>query len=201
MASASKNQRAYRASNNTVAQYVRRLYSRSSTLLICEAVLFAAIGVFMFVRPLWALSTIMLVAGIVLVAFGAYRTIVGLAGDGRPGTSRGLDITFGLLNVLIGILFCLFPFSVVYMFAILFLAKAVQSLVFSINMARARFGHYIFSLIVSVILVAIAVMILVFPAVGAVTMIYYLAITLLLYALADIYMYLELRRMKNMLSE
>ncbi|MDE6478280.1 MAG: hypothetical protein K2L94_03460, partial [Alphaproteobacteria bacterium] len=80
MASASKNQRAYRASNNTVAQYVRRLYSRSSTLLICEAVLFAAIGVFMFVRPLWALSTIMLVAGIVLVAFGAYRTIVGLAG-------------------------------------------------------------------------------------------------------------------------
>lgn len=190
-----------RATNNPVAQYVRRLYSRSTTLLICEAVLFAAIGVLMFIKPLWFLATVMFVVGIILAAFGAYRTIVGLAGDGRPGTSRGLDITFGLLNVLIGVLFCVFPFSIVYMFAILFLAKAIQALVFSINMARARFGHYIFSLIVSVILVAIAVMILVFPAVGAVTMVYYLAISLLLYALADIYMYLELRRMKRYVTD
>lgn len=190
-----------RAMNNPIAQYVRRLYSRSTTLLLCEAVLFAAIGVLMFVKPLWFLATVMFVIGIILAAFGAYRTIVGLAGDGRPGTSRGLDITFGLLNVLIGVLFCVFPFSIVYMFAILFLAKAIQALVFSINMARARFGHYIFSLIVSVILVAIAVMILVFPAVGAVTMVYYLAISLLLYALADIYMYLELRRMKRYVTD
>ncbi len=187
--------------NNPIAQYVRRLYSRSTTLLLCEAVLFAAIGVLMFIKPLWFLATVMFVIGIILAAFGAYRTIVGLAGDGRPGTSRGLDITFGLLNVLIGVLFCVFPFSIVYMFAILFLAKAIQALVFSINMARARFGHYIFSLIVSVILVAIAVMILVFPAVGAVTMVYYLAISLLLYALADIYMYLELRRMKRYVAD
>ena len=176
-----------RAMNNPIAQYVRRLYSRSTTLLLCEAVLFAAIGVLMFIKPLWFLATVMFVIGIILAAFGAYRTIVGLAGDGRPGTSRGLDITFGLLNVLIGVL--------------LFLAKAIQALVFSINMARARFGHYIFSLIVSVILVAIAVMILVFPAVGAVTMVYYLAISLLLYALADIYMYLELRRMKRYVAD
>ncbi len=190
-----------RAMNNPIAQYVRRLYSRSTTLLLCEAVLFAAIGVLMFIKPLWFLATVMCVIGIILAAFGAYRTIVGLAGDGRPGTSRGLDITFGLLNVLIGVLFCVFPFSIVYMFAILFLAKAIQALVFSINMARARFGHYIFSLIVSVILVAIAVMILVFPAVGAVTMVYYLAISLLLYALADIYMYLELRRMKRYVAD
>ncbi len=190
-----------RAMNNPIAQYVRRLYSRSTTLLLCEAVLFAAIGVLMFIKPLWFLATVMFVIGIILAAFGAYRTIVGLAGDGRPGTSRGLDITFGLLNVLIGVLFCVFPFSIVYMFAILFLAKAIQALVFSINMARARFGHYIFSLIVSVILVAIAVMILVFPAVGAVTMVYYLAISLLLYALADIYMYLELRRMKRYVAD
>ncbi len=190
-----------RAMNNPIAQYVRRLYSRSTTLLLCEAVLFAAIGVLMFIKPLWFLATVMFVIGIILAAFGAYRTIVGLAGDGRPGTSRGLDITFGLLNVLIGVLFCVFPFSIVYMFAILFLAKAIQALVFSINMARARFGHYIFSLIVSVILVAIAVMILVFPAVGAVTMVYYLAISLLLYALADIYMYLELRRMKRYVTD
>ena len=190
-----------RAMNNPIAQYVRRLYSRSTTLLLCEAVLFAAIGVLMFIKPLWFLATVMFVIGIILAAFGAYRTIVGLAGDGGPGTSRGLDITFGLLNVLIGVLFCVFPFSIVYMFAILFLAKAIQALVFSINMARARFGHYIFSLIVSVILVAIAVMILVFPAVGAVTMVYYLAISLLLYALADIYMYLELRRMKRYVAD
>ncbi len=190
-----------RATNNPVAQYVRRLYSRSTTLLLCEAALFAAIGVLMFIKPLWFLATVMFVIGIILAAFGAYRTIVGLAGDGRPGTSRGVDITFGLLNVLIGVLFCVFPFSIVYMFAILFLAKAIQALVFSINMARARFGHYIFSLIVSVILVAIAVMILVFPAVGAVTMVYYLAISLLLYALADIYMYLELRRMKRYVTD
>ncbi len=97
-----------RATNNPVAQYVRRLYSRSTTLLLCEAALFAAIGVLMFIKPLWFLATVMFVIGIILAAFGAYRTIVGLAGDGRPGTSRGLDITFGLLNVLIGCCFACF---------------------------------------------------------------------------------------------
>ena len=42
-----KTTRARRISANPVLDYVRRLYNRSAMLLIAEAVLFAALAVFM----------------------------------------------------------------------------------------------------------------------------------------------------------
>ncbi len=77
------------------------------------------------------------------------------------------------------------------------MVRAIMALLFAINMTRARFGHYIIDLIMAIALVAIAVFILVFPMAGLVTMVYYIAITLLLYAISNIYMYFELRRLKR----
>ena len=77
----------------------------------------------------------------------------------------------------------------------------MRALVFSINMIRAKFGHYWFDLIMSIILIALAVFLMFYPIAGAVVMVYYLAITLLLYAAADVYMYIEILRLKKLTND
>lgn len=188
-------------SENPALAYVRRLYNKSAAMLIGEAIMFSVAAVVMFFWPVRFLATLTWIIGIVIGLFGLHRALIGLVGDGRPGTSRGLDITFGLINVLIGVLFCIYPTGTMigffYVFAILFLVRAIMALLFAINMFRARFGHYVMDLIMAVVLVALAIFILVYPMAGLVTMIYYIAITLLLYAIANVYMYMELRRLKR----
>ena len=76
-----------------------------------------------------------------------------------------------------------------------------MSLIFSINMIRAKIGHYWFDLIMSLVLIALAVLLLVYPVAGAVVMVYYLAMTLLLYAAADVYMYIEILRLKKLVED
>ena len=68
-------------------------------------------------------------------------------------------------------------------------------------MIRARFGNYWFDLIMSIILIALAVFLLFYPMAGAVVMVYYLAITLLLYAAADVYMYIEILKLKRLVND
>lgn len=194
-----------RAPLNPALAYVKRLYNKSAALLISEAIMFIIAAVILFFWPVQFLATLTLFIGIVIGLFGLYRLVIGLVGDGRPGTSRGLDITFGLVNILIGILFCVYPtgttIGLFYVFAVLFMVRAIQALLFAINMVRARFGHYILDLIMALLLVGIAIFILVYPVAGIVTMVYYVAITLLLYAISNIYMYFELKRLKRELVD
>ncbi len=91
-------------SQNPALAYVRRLYNKSATMLIGEAVVFAVSALIMLFWPVRFLATLTWIIGIVIGLFGLHRALIGLVGDGRPGTSRGLDITFGLVNVLIGVL-------------------------------------------------------------------------------------------------
>ncbi len=189
-----------RGAQNPVKSIVRRIYEKSAPLLIGEAVLFAVAAIFLIVKPVAILTALTFVIGIVLILFGMYRTISGFVISQQRG-GGWLDVVFGMINVVLGILFCIYPagslVSLVYVFVVLFLFKALSALVFAINMARARFGHYIFDLIMAIILVGLAVFLLFYPIAGAVAMIYYLAVILLLYAASDIYMYFELRRLKN----
>lgn len=205
MATKKKSNPRRAVSQNPALNYIRRLYNKSATMLISEGIMFMIAAVVMLFWPVRFLATLTLIIGIVIGLFGLHRVLIGLVGDGRPGTSRGLDITFGLVNVLIGVLFCVYPTGTMigffYVFAVLFMVRAIQALLFAINMFRARFGHYIWDLIVAIALVAIAVLILVYPVAGLVTMIYYIAITLLIYALSNIYMYFELRRLKREIIE
>ena len=151
-------------------------------------------------KPVGLLTITTLVFGGALVLFGLYRTIAGLIASREYG-GGWQDVLFGLINVVVGVLFCAYPMGSIvglsYVFIILFMFKAVRALLFAINMARARFGHWIFNLIMSVILLGMAVILMFFPVAGAVAMVIYLAVMLILYAFADIYMFFELRRLKK----
>ena len=185
---------------NPVAVSVKRLYNKSAPLLICEALLFGIAAILMVFKPVAILTALTFVIGVSLVLFGLYRTISGFVVSRDMG-GGWFDVLFGLVNVVLGVLFCIYPvgsiISLVYIFVVLFLFKALRALVFSINMIRAKFGHYWFDLVMSIILIALAVFLMAYPMAGAVVMIYYLAITLLLYAAADVYMYIEVLKLKK----
>ncbi|MDE6250756.1 MAG: DUF308 domain-containing protein [Alphaproteobacteria bacterium] len=193
-----------RKENQSIAAAVRRLYDKSAPLLVCESLLFVVAGVFLLIKPVAILTALTFIIGIGLVLFGLYRTISGFVTSHNIG-GGWFDVLFGLVNIVLGVLFCVYPvnslISVVYIFVILFLFKALRALIFAINMVRAKFGHYIFNLIMTIILVALAVALLFFPLAGAIAMVYYMAITLFLYAIADIYMFIELMRLKRIVDK
>jgi len=206
MATSNKNKtsRTRHAVRDAASESVQRLYDRSAPLLIGESVLFIIGAALMLFRPVSILTALTFVIGIGLVLFGLYRTIAGFVVS-RPAGGGWIDVLFGLVNIVLGVLFCVYPMSsmisLVYIFVVLFLFKALRALIFAINMARAKFGHYVLDLILAIILVGLAVFLLFYPVAGAVAMIYYLAITLVLYAAADIYMYMELRRLKKQITQ
>lgn len=183
-----------------IAASVERLYNKSAPLLLGEALLLGIIAIFMAFKPLVVLGTLMFVLGCGLILFGLYRTVAGFA-VARPYGGGWVDVIFGLVNVVLGVLFLVYPagsmMALMYVFLILFLFKALRALIFAINMARARFGHWVFDLIVALALCALAIALLFWPLTGAVAVVYWLAITMLFYAAADVYMFIELRQLKK----
>lgn len=195
-----KTKKQKRVADSSVVHGVQRLYDRAAPMLICEALLLLCAGAIMLWRPVGLLTLLTLVLGGALILFGLYRTIAGFVASRGYG-GGWLDVLFGLINIGVGVLFCAYPMGSMvglsYVFIILFMFKAVRALLFAINMARARFGHWIFNLIMSVILLVMAVILMFFPVAGAVAMVIYLAVMLILYAFADVYMFFELRRLKK----
>lgn len=194
-----------RRRTDPMVAYIQNLYNSSAPLLICEAVLLGVAAILMVFRPIAMLTMMTFVIGIALILFGLFRTVAGLTVS-RGAGGGWLDVIFGLINVVLGVLFCAFPtgsfIGVVYIFIALLLFKAIKALVFAINMARARVGHYVMDMIFAIVLLLLAIGLVFFPMVGAITLIYFVALTLLLYAAADIYMFIELLHLKRrVLSE
>lgn len=192
------------ARRNPMYSYIQDLYNRSAPLLICEAALLGFAAILIVFRPIAMLSMMTFIVGVALILFGLYRTIAGFMVSRAPG-GGWIDVIFGLVNIILGVLFCAYPvdsfMGIVYVFIALLLFKAIKALIFAINMARARVGHYAMDLTVAVVLFLLAVLLMFFPMVGAITMIYTLAIILLLYAASDIYMFIELVHLKNKIKE
>lgn len=179
---------------------IQRLYYKSAPMLLFEAVLFAIFGVFMLVQPVGFLSVIVTVFAIMLMLIGVYRVISGLVASQEYG-GGWLDVLFGMFDIIIGVLFFAYPIGsfigIMYLFIVLFIVHSVRSVIFAINLTRARFGHYVLNLILSLILLAVAISLLFFPLAGAVLGVLIMAILLLVYALADIYMFIQIYRLRD----
>ena len=182
---------------------INRLYSKSAPMLIFEALLFIVTAVVLFVRPVLVLTVFTYIIGVALMLFGLYRMICGFTAENGYG-GGGVDVVFGLVNIVLGLLFFVYPsgslVSVAYICVILFFFKALRVLVFAINLARARFGHYLITLGAALALFVLAIALFFFPLGTFIAMTYYLAILLVIYAAADIYMFVELARLKHRIA-
>lgn len=187
-----------------IATAVHNLYNQSAPLLMAEALLFLAVGVLILTRPIQMLTMLTFIVGGGLVLFGMYRIIAGFVISRNVG-GGWFDVLFGLGNMVLGVLFCIYPDitmqGTIYIFAILFLFKALGALIFAINIARARFGHYVFNIIMSLVLVGLALLLLFFPVAGVIVLGYFLSGVLLIYAGADVYMFVELVRLKRYIND
>ena len=189
---------------NSVAASVNRMYAKGAPLLIGEALLFIVAAVVLFVRPVLVLTIFTYIIGFALLIFGMYRMIGGfvLSNNNNGG---GIDVVFGLINIVLGMLFVIYPsgslVSVAYIFVVLFLFKALRVLIFAVNLARVRFGHYIVTLMAALALFALAVALLFFPLGTFIAMTYYLGVMLIIYAFADVYMFVELSKLRQIVSE
>lgn len=189
--------------DEAVAHGVQRLYARSAPLLIAESMLFLIVGAVMLWKPVGVLTVMTFILGGALILFGLYRMVAGFVGSRGYG-GGWLDVLFGLIGVGVGVLFCAYPLgsmvSLVYVFIVLFLFKAIRALVFAINMARMRFGHWVLNLFVAIIFVGLSALLLLYPMAGAAVVVVYVAIMLLAYSFADLYMFVQLRRLKRVVE-
>ena len=188
---------------NPVVASINRMYNRGAPLLIGESLLFVIAAVILFIKPVLVLTIFTYIIGVALLIFGLYRMVSGFVATNDNG--GGIDVVFGLINIVLGLLFVVYPsgslVSVAYIFVVLFFFKALRVLIFAINLARARFGHYILTLIGGIVLFALAIALFFFPLGTFIAMTYYLAVLLIVYAIADVYMFVELNKLKQIVSE
>ena len=196
---ASRTKPAHRA---PVVASINRMYSKSAPMLVFEALLFIVTALVLFVKPVLVLTVFTYIIGLALLMFGLYRMINGFVATGDTG--GGVDVVFGLINIVLGLLFVVYPsgslVSVAYIFVVLFFFKALRVLVFAINLARARFGYYTITLVAALALFALAVALFFFPLGTFIAMTYYLAVLLLLYAAADIYIFVQLNKLRHLVA-
>ena len=189
---------------NPVVASINRMYAKGAPLLIGEALLFIVSAIVLFVRPVLVLTIFTYIIGLALLIFGMYRMVAGfiMSNDNRGG---GIDVAFGLINIVLGMLFVVYPagslVSVAYIFVVLFFFKALRILIFAINLVRARFGHYMIALFAGLVLFTLAIALFFFPLGTFIAMTYYLAALLIVYAIADIYMFVELSKLKQIVSD
>lgn len=178
----------------------KRVYRHTAPLLLGEALLFIVMAVLMMVRPVEILSAITFVVGVMLVVFGLYRTsMVFVSSQGfTAGTS---DVVVGLATFVLGIVFCIYPYGatvgVIYIFVVMFLMNALRMLFFALNVARARVERRVLDIVISGALCVLALGLLFMPNVAIGVLVWFLAIYMLVYAGADIYMFMRLRHLNR----
>lgn len=182
----------------------KRVYRHTAPLLLGEAILFIIVALLMMIKPVEILSAVTFIVGAVLVLFGLYRTsMVFVSTQGL--TAGTFDVFFGLVTFVLGVIFCIYPYGatvgVIYIFVVMFLMNALRLLFFAVNVARARIGHHIADVAVSVGLVVLALSLLFMPNLAIGVLVWFLAIYLLCYAAADIYMFVRLVQMKRMIRK
>lgn len=196
--------RVKREPKNPVVASVNNMYRNVAPLLVGEALLFVAAAAILFIKPVLVLTIFTYIIGAALLVFGMYRVITGFVASNN-NRGGGIDVVFGLINIVLGILFIVYPsgslVSVAYIFVVLFFFKALRFLVFAINLVRARFGHYMIMLGVGLVLVGLAIALFFFPLGTFIAMTYYLAALLVIYAIADIYMFIELSKLRNLIAD
>ena len=183
-----------------VGELVKKIYRNTAPLLVGEAVLFTVAGILMLVRPVEFLSVITFVIGAVLVVFGLYRVSMVFVSD-LGFTIGTYDVFFGLVTLMLGVVFCAFPHDaavgVLYVFAVLFLLTAFKMLFFAINMLRIGFGRYVVDLVAAIVMMVLSVVLLFMPTIMGGFLVVCLAIFLLVYAAMDVYMFLKLMNLHH----
>lgn len=103
-----------------------------------------------------------------------------------------VTILSGIIDIIIGILFlasrAVGGLTLAILFAIWFLVDSIVGIVFSVHLRQYSTGYFVFSLILSIISLIIAIVMLFNPVLAAITMVYLVAFWLLVFGFNEIMM-------------
>ena len=179
---------------------INRLYRNTAPLLLAEALVFGVVAFLMMANPVGILNAIAFIIGGGLIVFGLYRVSMVFVSELGFGIGA-FDVFFGLVTMILGIVFCVYPHGValgiIYVFIVMFLLNALRMLFFAINMARVGFGHYMMDLIAAGVMILLSLVLLFLPNLAIGVLVWFVAIYLLLYAAFDVYMFIKLFRLRR----
>lgn len=179
---------------------INKIYHNTAPLLLVEALVFGLVAILMMLNPVEIVNTMAFVVGAGLIVFGLYRLSMVFVSNLGFGVGT-FDVFFGLVTMILGFVFCVYPrgaaLGIIYVFVIMFLLNALRMLFFAINMARVGFERYMLDLIVAVVMICLSLALLFLPNLAIGVLVWFIAIYLLLYAAADIYMFLKLFRLRR----
>ena len=189
-----------RDKKQNLTRLANQVYRNTAPLLLGESLLFVAVAILLLIRPVEMLSAITFVVGLGLVLFGLYR--VSMVFVSNQGFTAGtFDVFFGLVTFVLGVVFCVYPHGatvgMIYIFVVLFMLNALRMLFLSINMARVGFRHSRADIIVSIVFLILSALLLFMPNLAIGVLVWFLAAYMLLYAAADVYMFVKLLRLRR----
>ncbi len=189
-----------RDKKQNLTRLANQVYRNTAPLLLGESLLFVAVAILLLIRPVEMLSAITFVVGLGLVLFGLYR--VSMVFVSNQGFTAGtFDVFFGLVTFVLGVVFCVYPHGatvgMIYIFVVLFMLNALRMLFFSINMARVGFRHSRADIVVSIVFLILSALLLFMPNLAIGVLVWFLAAYMLLYAAADVYMFIKLLRLRR----
>lgn len=181
---------------------INRIYHNTAPLLVGEALVFTIVAILMMLNPSSFLSAITFIIGGVLILFGLYRLSMVFVSNLGFGVGA-FDVFFGLVTMILGIIFCVYPngatLGIIYVFIVMFFLNALKMLFFAINMRRVGFEHHFTDLVAAVVMVCLSLLLLFIPNLAIGVLAWCLAIYMLLYAVADVHMFLKLFRLRRMM--
>ncbi len=196
-----KNSKKPENKKSVTVKKIKGLHKRTASFLLIESILFGLAALFIFVKPVEILTSLAFIFGLVLTVIGLYQSITGIFIKDKNTAGRNLTIAFGIVNVILGLLFLLQPsgalYAIVYAFAILFFVKSIKSLIFSIKLYKEKIGNYVIDIVISGVMLFLSSLILFFPELGLITFMYYIGIMFSVYAIADAHMYMEFLKLKE----
>ncbi len=180
---------------NPVTHQFKLEYARQAPGLLFESLLCIVAALFLFFYPMETLQTLTLIFGIGIGLIGIYTALTGLTRKSMWG------VLMGAIYAAIGFMFVSNPatsfITLVYIFAALFFIRSFFSIMLAIQMIQMRVGHYIISFVMSLISMALAIFLLFHPSYGAITLVYYIGITLLFNAFNNLYVFFQLRKLSK----
>ena len=188
-------------SKKTGLKIFDKFHKKTESFLLMESILFGLAALLIFIKPITILTSLAFIFGIFLAIIGLYQISSGFKSNNKNNSANNLTIAFGIMNLVLGLVFLLQPsgalYTIIYVFAILFFIKSIKFFIFSLKLYKAKSGKHLIDIIISGIMLLLSVVVLFFPEISLVTFMYYIGFMFLVYAVSDARMYAAFMKIKN----
>lgn len=170
--------------------------SNSNTFSIWVSVIEVFVGILLLINPVAFTSSIIVMAGVVLIIIGIEQTVQYFRTDAAEAALRS-NLTIGILCILLG-LFCTFrsgwfmsTFPVITLiYGVVILITGIGKLQKAIDMSRLKLSYWYVALISAILTLVFAILIISNPFTSTAVLWTFTGVTLIIEAVLDVLAYI-----------